>query len=851
MQVTVEIDPARRTAAFREVSYLAAGDSCRVVLDGVRGADFGSLALLLYRDAASESPVASCSPFAPVRGHPSLADGELALDTAEMAAWFADAVPEESDDSDDALPRASASAEPRLAARASLAERSVRADGWLVVLDRDRTWAACRVPVLLRPGAGGSGAVDPTSIRALVEGLVSAALSGKADRAVPSAAGNLASLDASGNLADSGATPASIKAAAVAEVVANAPGTMDTLKEIADILGSTQQTGTVLKRILDLESGKADSSSLAAVATSGSYNDLSDKPAIPAVDATLATQGAAADAKAVGDALRGGFTEWEFSGNVSPGVTYTVDITEYEGPVYVASLIGSDGTAETTGVGSLDALTILFGITGITATRHAFPPTKTSQLTNDGDGTNAFVKTNDSRLSDARTPTAHHATHAANGSDPIAPADIGAASASDLPYRLVEPGRWEYEPSVQLTNFEVTSSPVYNGSDADPWSVTYYSEETGNETLQAPDGADALSLDFGTFTATRASLPGHLLDRAVNAVSVTGATTLTLPSLVTGKSRDLLVRLTVSADAAVTFSAPSGETVTWDDAGSPTATYEAGTHLLRFTEVAQGVFHFTDLGDGGSIDPAVLNGKLEATSAAPAFDSTKTYPVGWHVTYGGVLYECTTAVTTAGAWTGSTNWKATDMTSPDATLDLMADGRLRLVSADGEVLWMQGYGLASASSVTLSCDKVNFHAFTAATAFDAAASYSAGDVVAYDGVVYVFTAAHSAGAWTGSDASVYAVALAMPTAPGGKVGDFVLDVDNTANASASVTATLTGAGTAFDVFTPEGVNLSTDILTFAGGEQCELYFTMTAFGTAAKPAWKVVKQIVEKQEFGS
>ena len=33
--------------------------------------------------------------------------------------------------------------------------------------------------------------------------------------------------------------------------------------------------------------------------------------------------------------------------------------------------------------------------------------TKTSQLTNDGDGTNVFVKNNDSRLSDARTPTSH------------------------------------------------------------------------------------------------------------------------------------------------------------------------------------------------------------------------------------------------------------------------------------------------------------------------------------------------------------------------------------------------------------------------------------------------------------
>ena len=34
-------------------------------------------------------------------------------------------------------------------------------------------------------------------------------------------------------------------------------------------------------------------------------------------------------------------------------------------------------------------------------------PTKTSDLFNDGDGTNAFVKTNDSRLTDARTPTSH------------------------------------------------------------------------------------------------------------------------------------------------------------------------------------------------------------------------------------------------------------------------------------------------------------------------------------------------------------------------------------------------------------------------------------------------------------
>ena len=51
------------------------------------------------------------------------------------------------------------------------------------------------------------------------------------------------------------------------------------------------------------------------------------------------------------------------------------------------------------------------------------------------------------------------------------------------------------------------------------------------------------------FTATRASLPSHLCDRSVNAVSVSTDTTLTLPELVNaGKARDFLVKVTTSAD---------------------------------------------------------------------------------------------------------------------------------------------------------------------------------------------------------------------------------------------------------------------------------------------------------------
>ena len=207
-----------------------------------------------------------------------------------------------------------------------------------------------------------------------------------------------------------------------------------------------------------------------------------------------------------------------------------------------------------------------------------------------------------------------------------------------------------------------------------------------------------------------------------------------------------------------------------------------------------------------------LASKLESTAAAPVFDSSKTYDVGEYVTHDSMLYVCTSAVETSGEWTGDSNWLETDMTTPDATLDIMANGQLRLMSAGGEVLWMQGYKLAETSSITLSCDSVNYYAFAA---------------------------------------DELSMSFDMPSAPVESVGDFILDIDNTANVSSSASITLNGIGSLFDVFVPTGQNVVTDILTFDGNETCELYFTMTAFGTAAKPAWKVVKQVVEKQEFGS
>jgi hypothetical protein len=52
-----------------------------------------------------------------------------------------------------------------------------------------------------------------------------------------------------------------------------------------------------------------------------------------------------------------------------------------------------------------------------------------------------------------------------------------------------------------------------------------------------------------------------------------------------------------------------------------------------------------------------LAAKADSTAIAPAFSSSSTYAVGDYVTHEGLLYKCTTAVTTAGAW-DSTKWTA-------------------------------------------------------------------------------------------------------------------------------------------------------------------------------------------------
>lgn len=62
---------------------------------------------------------------------------------------------------------------------------------------------------------------------------------------------------------------------------------------------------------------------------------------------------------------------------------------------------------------------------------------------------------------------------------------------------------------------------------------------------------------------------------------------------------------------------------------------------------------------GTAASAADAKGAGAVASLADTFDSTATYAVGDLVMYNSLLYICTVAVTTPGAWTGTTNWSRT------------------------------------------------------------------------------------------------------------------------------------------------------------------------------------------------
>ena len=145
----------------------------------------------------------------------------------------------------------------------------------------------------------------------------------------------------------------------------------DATVTIATSFGSTPSDSKVPSEKLTKNSldAKADASSLATVATTGDYDDLTDKPTIPSASTTTPS----ADTS---------------SGSYGSGTNYARSNHTHPKSSLYAEATHSHTKSQITDFPSI--------------------PSKTSDLTNDGaDGTNVFVANNDSRLSDARTPTSH------------------------------------------------------------------------------------------------------------------------------------------------------------------------------------------------------------------------------------------------------------------------------------------------------------------------------------------------------------------------------------------------------------------------------------------------------------
>lgn len=156
------------------------------------------------------------------------------------------------------------------------------------------------------------------------------------------------------------------------------PDSSDIPTKTSDLTNDSNYISTSSTSGLIKNDGTIDTTSYSTF--SGSYNDLSNKPTIPSASTTTPS----ADTT---------------SGSYGSGTSYARSNHTHPKSSLYAEATHSHTKSQITDFPSI--------------------PSKTSDLTNDGaDGTNVFVANNDSRLSDARTPTAHtHGQITADGSN--------------------------------------------------------------------------------------------------------------------------------------------------------------------------------------------------------------------------------------------------------------------------------------------------------------------------------------------------------------------------------------------------------------------------------------------------
>ena len=372
-----------------------------------------------------------------------------------------------------------------------------------------------------------------------------------------------------------------------------------TISEIDD-LSSLQMGGGYSKSEVDtLLNGKSDTShthtvsdvtdfpTLATVATSGDYDDLTNKPTIPIVDSALSSTST--------NALQNKAINTELSKKANTSHTHTVsDVTDFptlatvatsgsyndlsNKPTTMTPTSHTHGNITNDGKIGSNANKPLITTTGGTVTTGSF-----------GTSANTFCEGNDSRLSDARTPTSHTHVKSEITDFPSLATVATSGSYNDL----------SNKPTIPTVN-NATLTIQKNGTTVKTFTANASSNVTANITvptkvseldndsnyLTSVPNLDASKITSGTIDIAR--LPAGALERLVTVTNRTARFALTTSSVQLGdvvKQTDTGVMYYVvdtanlnSEDGYSEFTAGTATSVPWSGVTGKPSSYTPSSH---------------------------------------------------------------------------------------------------------------------------------------------------------------------------------------------------------------------------------------------------------------------------------
>ena len=214
--------------------------------------------------------------------------------------------------------------------------------------------------------------------------------------------------------------------------------------------------------------------------------------------------------------------------------------------------------------------------------------------------------------------------------------------------------------------------------------------ELFNSKLDSSVGAPVFS-PLSTYSLHEYVTNGGQLYRATTAITATGAWDPTKWEIVDMTSPDATLDITSQGQLRVV--AADGTTL-WHQgyslgttSSTSLSTDAVNCYTYSVNATGETVFTLPTPANGkvGDFILDITNPALSSTAAdfPPTFSTESTYASGAVVYYNSTLWECLTAVSTAGAWTGSTNWVEA---YPSMTISQYASENVQIVVPDNDEL---------------------------------------------------------------------------------------------------------------------------------------------------------------------